>query len=469
MLDRWWGVRTASALSAAAFVAVSMALAGLALIVLQDRAVRSQVIDQARGTGQVVERELEAGATPAEAVRASLGAFAVVQVVDAGGKVLAASPDLGSAPRLRSGEPARPSPDVEGTDADEMGLDVDDGPLLVLAREAHTPSGVLTVLAAGSLAPVERSTRSAAKLAVVGVPLAALLAAFATYAFTGRALRPVERIRASVAALTDRDLDRRVAVPAAHDEIGRLARTMNDMLGRLQAARTAQRRFVADAGHELRSPLATIMARLELAQRRGPSNDDVVAMLPEAQRMARLVDDLLLLARADERGLRLDRAEVDLDDVVEAEVGRRRERAGVDVSGETVPVRVHGDRARLARAVGNLVDNAVRHARSRVVVRLRSAGGSALLEVIDDGPGIPLAERRRVFERFVRLDDARARDSGGTGLGLAIVAEVVTVHGGRVEAGEAEGGGARLAVVLPAQHPVVSAAEPVARSGSRSR
>lgn len=280
-----------------------------------------------------------------------------------------------------------------------------------------------------------------------------LVAGAATYAFSGRALRPVEAIRARVAALTEHDLASRVPEPYARDEVGRLARTMNGMLARLEAGQTAQRRFVADAGHELRSPLATIIARLELGQRRGPVAGDVTAMLPEAHRMNRLVDDLLLLARADEKGLLPRRDDVDVDELAETEATRVRGSGDLRVRAETEPVRVTGDRVQLSRMLGNLVDNAARYATSRVTLRVRAEGRDAVVEVVDDGPGIPPADRSRVFERFVRLDEGRARDVGGSGLGLAIVAEVVAAHGGRVEAHSAPGGGALLAVRLPAQPP----------------
>lgn len=444
-------MRAASALAAAALVAGSLTLGGLAMVVLQDRAVRAPVKEQAQATGEVVARELAAGASPAQAVHASLGAFAVVQVLDASGRVLAASPQLGDAPPMRPGKPAYPSSETERTDLGEMGPDVDDGPLLVVSRTVATAAGPRTVLSAGSLDPAEKSARSAAKLALVGVPLAVLVAALATYAAAGRALRPVERIRADVAGLTDRDLDRRVAEPSSHDEVGRLARTMNDMLARLQAARHAQRRFVADAGHELRSPLATILGRLELAHRARPAEDDVRVMLAEARRMARLVDDLLLLARTDERGLLPAREDVDLDELVEGEVGRLGGEPPV-LTARTVPVRVVGDRAQLTRVIRNLVDNARRHAVGRVEVELRTDGDAAVLVVSDDGAGIPPHERQRVFERFVRLDEARARD-GGTGLGLAIVAEVVAAHGGTVDVGTASLGGAQVTVRLSGQQP----------------
>jgi signal transduction histidine kinase len=222
---------------------------------------------------------------------------------------------------------------------------------------------------------------------------------------------------------------------------------MNAMLARLQAAQAAQRRFVADASHELRSPLATIGTGLELLARGNAGPDAVDALRGETARLGRLVDALLLLARADERGLTPRREDVDLDEVAQAQRWRP---SGVVPQIVAAPVRVVGDRGQLAQVVRNLVDNACRHARSRVLVTVRREGrGDAVLEVADDGPGVPPDQRARVFARFVRLDDARARTDGGAGLGLAIVAEVVAAHGGTVDVVDGPLGGALFRVRLP--------------------
>ena len=268
-----------------------------------------------------------------------------------------------------------------------------------------------------------------------------------TWVSVGRALRPVEAIRARVA--TTRDPSVRVPVPPARDEVGRLAETMNEMLARLQARQAVQRRFVADASHELRSPLATIATGLELLARGDADRDTVTALRGETARLGRLVDALLLLARADESGLRPRFEDVDLDEVAEAE--RLRPAGRIVPRIEAGHVRVVGDRGQLAQVVRNLVDNACRHARSTVVVSVRRDGRGeyAALDVADDGPGVPTDQRARVFERFVRLDDARARADGGAGLGLAIVAEVVAAHGGTVDVVGSPLGGALFRVRLP--------------------
>jgi signal transduction histidine kinase len=305
-------------------------------------------------------------------------------------------------------------------------------------------------------APVTAERESVSRLTtylLLGFPLLLVAAGGATFWFVGRSLLPVERIRRQVAAIGARRLDERVPVPAADDEIRRLAITMNAMLDRLEAASNAQRRFVADASHELRSPLATLRAAVDVSvEDAGATSWRELSpgMRAEVDRMSRLVDDLLLLAKVDEHGLSLDRGDVDLDDVVESEARRVRDLGAVAVSAATQPVRVTGDAAKLAQVVRNLSDNAVRHANGAVRFELALEDGVAVLHVDDDGPGVPAADRDRVFDRFVRLDPSRGRESGGSGLGLAITREIALAHAGRVEAGESPLGGARFTVVLPA-------------------
>jgi signal transduction histidine kinase len=217
---------------------------------------------------------------------------------------------------------------------------------------------------------------------------------------------------------------------------------MNEMLARLEAAQRSQRRFVADASHELRSPVATLRAASEVWARSGGTLEEFTALVgSESGRLETLVGDLLALARADEGRLVGEPQEVDLDEVVEVETARLRAVSGLTVDVTTTPVRVLGDPLALARALRNLTDNAVRHARSLVGLEVWQDGDFAVLRVRDDGPGIPAAERERVLQRFVRLDESRQRGSGGTGLGLAIVAETAQAHGGWVLVRERRGGG----------------------------
>jgi signal transduction histidine kinase len=262
----------------------------------------------------------------------------------------------------------------------------------------------------------------------------------------------VEAIRVRVAEISASDLAERVPVPEHRDEISALAVTMNAMLSRIESGQAAQRRFVADASHEIRSPLATVISALEVGVAHPQLLNPQLAsttLLPEAHRMQSLVEDLLLLARADERGLALRHDDVDLDDLVAAETARLQRETALAIHIDVTPVRVLGDAGTMSRVVRNLLDNAARHAYSRIDVVAHPSGGHAEFTVSDDGPGIPAPDRLRVFDRFVRLDTGRARSGGGTGLGLAIVAEIVAAHGGSIRIDERAGGGTLAIVQLP--------------------
>jgi signal transduction histidine kinase len=320
-------------------------------------------------------------------------------------------------------------------------------------REIQTAAGNITLVAQQSVAEVNTTVDNVTRLMYVGVPLLVLLVAFAVWYFAGRALRPVELIRLEAASITGSTIHRRVPEQGTDDEVGRLAHTMNAMLDRLELSSQRQRQFVSDASHELRSPLASIRANLEVALRNYDRADwPAVARraLSEDQRMEDTVSELLELARLDEsQGEEplTSLPEVDLDELVLDEtllphvvlVNATRVSAG----------RVHGRREQLARLVRNLVDNATRHAQTRVDLSLQTTDGTVELTVDDDGPGIDPDDRERVFERFTRLDDGRARDAGGLGIGLAIVKAIVEQHGGSVTIDDAPIGGARFLVQLP--------------------
>jgi signal transduction histidine kinase len=327
---------------------------------------------------------------------------------------------------------------------------------MVVAARAETEDGPRTVLVAGTLEVAEESADVVSTLLAMGLPLLLLVVAATTWRMVGRALAPVEAIRTTADGVSTADLSGRVPTPTSSDEIARLATTMNRMLDRLEDGQQRQRRFVADASHELRSPVATLRQHAEVARAHPDrtSPDELAGtVLAEALRMQQLVDDLLLLARADEHSLGLRRRPVDLDDLVLDEVRRLRTTTSIEVevdAGGVSAGQVDGDAAALQRVVRNVVDNAARHAAGRVALSLAEDDGTVTFAVEDDGPGVPPDQRQRVFERFVRLDDARARDGGGSGLGLAIVAEVVAAHGGTVALTDAGLGGARVEVTLPA-------------------
>lgn len=261
----------------------------------------------------------------------------------------------------------------------------------------------------------------------------------------GRSLRPVEAMRAEAAVITASELDRRIPNPGTGDELEQLAATFNDTLGRLQASSQATERFAADAAHELRSPLTGIRAAVEL---RAGGDELLTDAMGELDRANRLIDDLLLLARSEASPAQA--GEVDLDDLVRQDVAIARTAfPTVTLESDLEPARLVGDRDRLRRVVANLIENAADHCGGKVAISLTGMDGSWRLTIDDDGPGIPGPERERVFERFARLDESRARSTGGSGLGLALVAEIVADHGGTVTIGDSPLGGARLEVTLP--------------------
>jgi signal transduction histidine kinase len=322
----------------------------------------------------------------------------------------------------------------------------------VSGQKVATASGVYTVLVGGGSEAVEATARTLAVLLACSAPVIVAVVAAATYWLVRRSLQSVDAIRTRVAYISTSDLAERVPVPDSHDEIAALAVTMNEMLSRLEAGHRAQQRFVGDASHELRSPLTTIISGLEVAEAHPDLLDAELAvntLLPEAQRMHTLIEDLLLLARADEQTLLRRKERVALDDLTQAEADRARRDAHCAIHADVRPVQLDADPVAMSRMIRNLVENAVRHAVSCVTIELSGRPGAAILTVTDDGPGIAPADRKRVFERFVRLDSDRARSGGGTGLGLAIVAEVVAAHGGTIAIDDPPHGGTAIVVTLP--------------------
>ena len=453
IIESWnpkrWSVRAKSAVAAAVVVSVCFAIAsGLLLLVLY-RSLETTAQDAAAARADQIRVQLETD-SPTELDRSLLATdsqIGAVQIVDDTGAVLAAS----------NGAPARPLVTTSMSDGQLIDLGrVEDSEggfdYWVSGRATAVVDGTVTILVGADREPVESVVSRVAVLLAVGAPVLLVVVVISIYRLVGAALRPVENIRGRVAAISSTDLAERVPVPVARDEIAHLANTMNEMLARLETGQAAQQRFVSDASHELRSPLATITTALEIAAGRPDLIDKALideSLLPEARRMNQLIEDLLLLARSDENAVELQRVDVDLDDLLLEEAGRLRRIASVQTVVHIEPCRVVGDRAALGRAIRNLVDNAARHAASAVTLSCRPDGNHAVIDIRDDGPGIPPHERDRVFQRFVRLDTARARASGGAGLGLSIVEQIVRVHGGTVAIVDAPGGGTTFSVTLP--------------------
>jgi signal transduction histidine kinase len=445
--DRWRArlgtVRVRTTVAAVVVVGLAMLVGALVLVAVLRNTLTREVRTAALLRGQDVAAVLQSGA--------ETGRLAVddpeemlIQVLDQDGRVVGASPNVVRLPPLTGLRPGR-SVEVEAPDGDHE--------YLAVAVAADTPAGRRTVVVVRSAETVTEATAAVSGLLVVGLPLLLLVVAATTWTVVGRTLAPVEAIRGEVDEISAAELHRRVPDPPGDDEIGRLARTMNRMLGRLEQAQSRQRRFVSDASHELRSPVATIRQHAEVALAhpdRTSTAELASTVLAENLRTQRLVEDLLLLARADEHTLALRRRPVDLDDLVFDEARRLRATTGLRVDTTAVSAgRVDGDPAGLRRVLRNLGDNAARHAGGRVAFSVAERDGAVRMEVDDDGPGVPEADRERVFERFVRLDDARARDAGGGGLGLAIVSELIGAHGGTVALAASPLGGARVEVSLP--------------------
>lgn len=446
-------VRARAAAGATVVVALALIAAGTAVLLV----LRGNLQHQAELEAQVAAREVAtqiATGTPYDKLDLPDGDEHPVVVAAEDGRVRAVGEDVRAVDGKRvgaaqgAGSVAPPAEDEDGEDDDDRAVkpgEVDDdvryrdgtaevdGTVadyrFAVVEAKDTRGEQATVRAGAALAPEQDAVGSVRDAMLLGLPLLLVVVAGVTWLVTRRALRPVEGIRGEMAAITaSTDLSRRVPVPSSKDEIGRLARTTNETLAALESAVERQRRFVADASHELRSPIASLRTQLEVGVAH-PELLDVPGAVEDTVRLQRLAADLLLLARLD-AGERPGGARVDLAAMVREESSQRvADRVPVR-TGELVSAEVAGSRGQLGRVLGNLLDNAQRHAVASVRVAVVREGEWAVLRVEDDGPGVPESERERIFERFVRLDDARARDDGGAGLGLAIARDVAVRHGG---------------------------------------
>lgn len=443
-----WGIAARSAAVSAVVVTVSLALATAILLALLYGSLMSTEDDRSAARVSEIVTAL-AVRSPGELDSALLDGTQppmVVQIVDADGRVLRDSTGVDASPIVSIGLVGPQL--LRGL----AGQGESGSGLRVSGQTAVGTDGVYTVLVGFDTASVTGTVRSAAVLLAAATPFVLVETAFVNFLLVKRSMQSVDAIRSRVADISASDLTGRVPVPTGGDEIAALAWTMNEMLERVEAGHLAQQRFVGDASHELRSPLAGIVSTLEVVEAHPQllSYDLVVGkLLPQAHRMTALVDDLLLLARADENALAKRKDVIDLRDLIAVEVVRLRDDTSLIVTAEVDPMNLVGDRIALSRVLRNLVDNAARHAKTRVDVVARSRDDDVVIEVSDDGPGIPEADRVRVFDRFVRLDSDRARRGGGTGLGLAIVAEIVASHHGIVTVDARPGGGAKVVVTLP--------------------
>jgi signal transduction histidine kinase len=426
---------------------IGLAAGGLVLVGVLNfallRAVNTEALDTANAVAKLVAQNSLSNPIP-------VSPGVQVQVVDSRDRVRAASLTADRLVPILYPEELNRLADGQGVviPGDRIGLE---GQARVVVVSAGLPTDPVRVLVARSTADVAQNVHLLRVTLLIAFPLLVVLLAAVSWRITGAALSPVEALRTGAEEITGGGRAGRLPVPDSADEIYRLAVTLNGMLHRLDAARARQRAFVADAAHELRSPLTNMRTELEVAQRLPDTTDWpglADDLLTDVDRLSRLVDDLLLLARADDAATRASAARtepVELGQLL-AEVAARY--PAVVYHRPAVPVLTMGERDALGRVVANLLDNASRHAESRVELSVRADGAYQRIAVIDDGPGIPSADRERVFQRFTRLDDGRARDAGGSGLGLAIVRELVRRHGGTVTLSDA-GPGLRVDVRLP--------------------
>ncbi len=457
------GVRLRTTLAATAALAVALCLAAVALFAALDHSLAQSTKDSAVRDAKAKESFLIAkGGSPGKAAAgAPQGAGGATSPADGTRKVWTDPPPFplpgptsvltsGPASGYGTGGTATGGPAVGGTAAGGAASGSPAGRTgprqprsrrsrratsprygangtLVVSKVVETKHGQVTVTGTAPTAPARAAMATLTRLLVPGVPVLLGLVALFTWLAVGRALRPVSAIRAKVADITANDLHERVPEPGTRDEIAALARTVNATLDRLRTAVDAHRQFVADAAHELRSPMAVLRTRLELAR---PAERRLAAdALDDVARLQSLTADLLLLARLDANEPVRAR-ELDLAQLVAEEATRRRPRTDVEVTLDLSPdLLVDGSAAHLRRLVANLVDNAVRHAARSVHVALtRDGAGRGLLDVTDDGPGIPPEHHATVFDRFTRLDHARTRDTGGSGLGLPIARDIAAAH-----------------------------------------
>jgi signal transduction histidine kinase len=453
------GLRTRLLIIGLTGIALALLVAGAgfyqALTVSTDRTLDREALSSAHEIAALVDDGRLPEALPTAGAQ-------LVQVVDASQRVLAAS--LGADRLVPVLDPGQLRAAVAGeavlVDGARFGSS---GPLRVRAITAGTSDAPVAVIVAVQVGDVLAARTALRTGLLVVFPVVLLVMAVVAWVVMGRTLRPVEQLRAGAERIgagpgdgpgAPTDPDARLPVPAAADEIRALALTLNGMLDRLSAARERQRAFVADAAHELRSPLASMRVQLEVAERLGEGGELPAELAPELARLSALVEDLLLLARSGADSPVPAHPEPVVVGPLLAEVAADvpgRDGVRVEALRPAEALTVSADPAELRRVLVNLTTNAIRHARARVCLDgVAAPDGRVVLRVTDDGPGIPAADRERVFERFARLDDARSRDAGGTGLGLPIAAELVARAGGRIALTDAPGGGLRAEVRLPA-------------------
>ncbi len=417
-----------------------------------DRGLRSRA-----GDLTALVRQADSGLTDSGSSPLSEQGEGFAQIVNEGGRVIDATAEVG---KRRLLDEATLAKGRAGTlTLQRRGVLDEDEPTRLLATPVRAQDQALVIVVGTSLEGSEDSLESLRALLLVGGPVALLLASLAGYGVAAAALRPVEAMRRRAAEIEDTAPEQRLPVAAADDEIGRLGETLNAMLDRLEASFAREQTFVSDASHELRTPLAILKSELELALRAGRSKEELVDALrsaaEETDRLAQLAEDLLVIARSDRGRLPVRPSCVDARELLEGVRDRfihRAQQEGrvLEVSAEP-GIALSVDPLRMEQALGNVVDNALRHGAGPVRLAAVEADGVVELRVSDRGEGFPQAFLGRAFDRFTRADDARGR--GGSGLGLAIVDAIARAHGGKADACDGNSGGADVWIELPKPWP----------------
>lgn len=443
------GTRARLVLVALAALCLSMLIGGAGLAYLLEDGVETSATDAAAARAVAVA-DVITGIGLSEAAETAValpGDGSVVQII---------TPDHGVLNASHAGLSTLPMVDVFPGAGAELrteanGLLGSPGEWAVVARGVAARGGTYVVQVATPITASRAIAELALRYLFIVMPVLLIVTGIALWLVVGRTLSSVESIRRRVAHVDARSLATRVEVPRTRDEIAALAETMNDMLDRLERSDTAQRRFVSDASHELRGPLATATAAAELAVTAPEARRSQLlrTISVELDRLHGLQDDLMMLARLDGSPAPTAVDDVDLDDLLHRERVRLRATSELTIEASLEPVRIRGDAAALSRATRNLVDNAELHARSAVRLTVLTRGDEAVVQVDNDGPVIAPKDRLRVFDRFQRLDESRARDAGGSGLGLAIVLGIVERHGGTVAVVDAPDGWCRFEIRLP--------------------
>ncbi len=443
------GIRAKSLIASIAVMTIGLSIGGSALVIILERSLTNTVMSNSRQRAIDIAAQVSAGGLrAAEPVLNTTPSDGVLmQVIGPNGSVLLASAAIDGEVSL-----VIPKNSIASLQPKTQFVSIDSIKYVASIQPVLNRLDAAWVIVAQSLGPIDATVKTVTLIVLIASPFLIFSVGLVAWRASGNALVSVAAIRSQVESIGHTKLTDRVPVPISNDEISDLAKTMNSMLERLEISVDAQKRFVADVSHELRSPLASIKTTLEVALRSEKTTDWKMAhkiVEEEVCRMSLLVDDLLLLAKADSGQLTPQLKEIDLDDLLGHEIANFRRTTQLKLNLVTQPVKTAGDSLKLSQAIRNILDNASRYANKQVWVSLKAEGANVEITIEDDGPGVTLENRLKAVERFVRLDQHRSRDYGGTGLGLAISAEIMASHNGSLSLSDSLHGGLCATLVLP--------------------